>query len=106
MMISRDIMIDGINYTVSATTLRGLDEAIEYLQASLYQDKKRVAQEESLKKDIEQLEEELNRSFDEVLEKFESGQLPSRVDNEEHESEAKPAEPEKKKPGRPRKNEE
>jgi uncharacterized protein (DUF1810 family) len=102
MMISRDIMIDGVNYTVSATTLRGLEEAVQYLQETLTQEKKR--------KEIEQLEQELNQSFDEVLEKFESGELPSRLeDNEEakaNETEVKPAEPEKKKPGRPRKNEE
>jgi len=58
-MISRDIMIDGVNYTVSATTLRGLEEAVQYLQETLTQEKKR--------KEIEQLEEQLNRDFDEVL---------------------------------------
>ena len=101
MMISRDIMIDGINYTVSATTLRGLDEAIDYLQQSLSQDKKRQ---------VEQLEQELNQSFDEVLHKFETGELPSRLKDDEeakkHETKSEEAEPEKKKPGRPRKNEE
>ena len=96
-MISRDVMINGINYTVSATTLRGLDEAIDYLQTSLKQEENRQ---------IEQLEEELNQSFDEVLHKFETGELPSRVEDEENKSETKPAEPQKKKPGRPRKNEE
>ena len=40
-MISRDITIDGVTYTVSATTVRGLDEAIGYLTTTLANDKKR-----------------------------------------------------------------
>ena len=38
-MISRDITIDGVTYTVSASTLRGLNEAVEYLQNSLKREK-------------------------------------------------------------------
>jgi len=110
MMISRDVMINGINYTVSATTLRGLDEAIQYLEDSLYQAEKRVAQEESIKKDIERLEEELNQSFDEVLHKFETGELPETEEPKESKFqqrlEEEKAKLSKKKPGRPRKNEE
>jgi hypothetical protein len=96
MMISRDITIDGITYTVSATTLRGLEEAVVYLTQSLADEKRRL--------EADRLELELNQSFDEVLEKIDSGelQLPSQVDQPDQESEAKPAKPEPKKRG-PRK---
>lgn len=88
MMISRDITVDGITYTVSATTLRGLEEAIQYLEDSLKRDRDRQA---------DQLELELNQAFDEVLEKIETGEieLPNQVDQPDQESEVKPAEPAK-----------
>lgn len=120
MMISRDITVDGITYTVSATTLRGLDEAIQYLEDSLKRDRDRQA---------DQLELELNQAFDEVLEKIETGEIqlpeeehtdvteerffagankesvveeiiggegiPNQVDQPDQESEVKPAEPAK-----------
>ena len=35
MMISRKVEVNGIEYTVSASTLRGLEEAISYLKESL-----------------------------------------------------------------------
>jgi hypothetical protein len=86
MMISRDITIDGITYTVSATTLRGLDEAVQYLEENLKRDRERQAG---------QLELELNQAFDEVLEKIDSGEIEL--------PEEEPEQP-KKKPGRPKKN--
>ena len=90
MMISRDIVIDGITYTVSATTMRGLDEAVVYVTQSLAEDKRR--------KEGDQLELELNQTFDEVLEKIDSGELQLPDDgNHEEEPEVKP-EPKKRGP--------
>ena len=90
MMISRDITIDGITYTVSATTLRGLEEAVVYLTQSLADEKRRL--------EADRLELELNQSFDEVLEKIDSGELQLPDDgNHEEEPEVKP-EPKKRGP--------
>lgn len=87
MMISRDIVIDGITYTVSATTLRGLEEAVVYVTQSLAEEKRR--------KEGDLLELELNQTFDEILEKIDSGelQIPSRVDQPDEESKVEPAAP-------------
>ena len=89
-MISRDITIDGITYTVSATTLRGLEEAVVYLTQSLADEKRRL--------EADRLELELNQSFDEVLEKIDSGEIQLPDDgNHEEEPEVKP-EPKKRGP--------
>ena len=34
-MITQEITIDGVTYTVSATSQRGVDEAVEFLQMTL-----------------------------------------------------------------------
>lgn len=59
-MISRKLTIDSVEYIVRAKTLAQLDQACQQLENC---------------KEVEGLEEELNREFDQLLSRIEDGEL-------------------------------